>query len=152
MMRLRIKQFFAKHFQPAVETVDVEHQLKLSTTVLLIEMMRVDLDTSEQEKTRLREILQKHFKLDDAEIKNTLAQASEENNAAIDYYQFTSVINEHYTQEQKTQLVEQLWQLAWADGHIDRFEEHLVRTLADLLHVPHGRFIQAKHRVLDTTD
>jgi len=147
-MILRIKQYIEKLFQPNKEQPDIEHRLKLSITVLLIEMMRVDLDSSEQEKARIREILQGHFKLEDAEIDNTLALATTENNAAVDYYQYTSLINEHYTQEQKIRLVEQLWQLAWADGHIDRFEEHLVRTLADLLHVPHGHFIQAKHRVL----
>ena len=151
-MILRIKRFFEKHFQPVETEVDIERRLKLATTALLIEMMRADLDASEQEKTRLREILSTHFKLDDTEIENTLAQASKKNRDAADYYQFTSVINEHYSQEQKIQLVEQLWQLAWADGNIDRFEEHLVRTLADLLHVPHGRFIQAKHRVLGTTN
>lgn len=149
-MILRIKRFFEKHFQSTETEVDIEQRLKLAATALLIEMMRADLDASEQEKTRLREILATHFELDDIEIENTLAEASRENRDAADYYQFTSVINEHYSQDQKIQLVEQLWQLAWADGHIDRFEEHLVRTLADLLHVPHGRFIQAKHRVLGT--
>jgi uncharacterized tellurite resistance protein B-like protein len=149
-MILRVKRFFEKYFQPVETEVDVEQRLKLATTALLIEMMRADLETSEQEETRLREILATHFKLNHAEIENTLLQASKESNDAADYYRFTSVINEHYSQEQKIQLVEQLWQLAWADGHIDRFEEHLVRTLADLLHVPHVRFIQAKHRVLGT--
>lgn len=147
-MILRIKQFFEKHFQPVSSAQDTEQRLKLATTALLIEMMRVDLDISEHEKERLRDILKLHFKLEGEEIDNILQQAGEENHAAADYYQFTSLINEHYSQEQKIQLIDQLWQLAYADHRVDKFEEHLVRTLADLLHVPHRSFIQSKHRVL----
>lgn len=147
-MILRIKQLIKKHFQTNETEVDIEQRLKLAATALLIEMMRADLEITAQESNRLREILTKHFKLNEAEVENILTQAREDNHAAADYYQFTSLINEHYSQKQKIQLVEQLWQLAWADKHIDKFEEHLVRTLADLLHVPHARFIQSKHRVL----
>ncbi len=147
-MMLRIKQFFEQHLQPASSGDDTEQRLKLATTALLIEMMRADLNVSDQEKNQLRKILGTHFKFEETEIDRILEQAGQENHAATDYYQFTSLINEHYSQEQKVQLVEQLWQLAYADSHVDKFEEHLVRTLADLLHVPHRSFIQSKHRVL----
>lgn len=149
-MILRIKQFFEKHCQTINNEDDIEHRLKLAATALLVEMMHVDHDINTQEESRLRGIMQTQFELDTAEIDDVLELASEKKHAAADYYQFTSLINQHYTQEQKIRLVEQLWQLAWADQHIDKFEEHLVRTLADLLHVPHRDFIQAKHRVLDT--
>ena len=64
---------------------------------------------------------------------------------ATDYYQFTSLINEFYTQQQKRELITRLWHMAYADNRIHKFEEHLVRRLADLLHVPHSAFMQSKH-------
>ena len=57
-------------------------------------------------------------------------------------------INKHYSREQKTELLEQLWRVAFADGKLDKYEEHLVRKLAELLHVPHTRFVATKHRAV----
>ena len=85
----------------------------------------------------------------DDELEILLKLALEEKHAAIDYHQFTSLINQHYSQEQKIKLIEMLWQLAYADHTIDKFEEHLIRKLAELLHVPHKHFIQAKHSAKD---
>jgi uncharacterized tellurite resistance protein B-like protein len=148
-MIARIKQFFEKHMQADNAADDVEHRLKLASAALLIEIMHADMEINPREEASLHEILQTHFKLDPAETDTVLELAHEQKRGATDYYQFTSLINHHYTQAQKIQLVEQLWQIAWADAHIDSIEEHLVRKLADLLHVPHKHFIQAKHRVLD---
>ena len=149
-MIARIRQFFEAHMQPTTAADDVEHRLKLASAALLVEMMHADLEITAEEKSRLREILQAHFSLGPEETETVLELAHEEKQTATDYYQFTSLINQHYTQQQKIQLVEDLWQIAWADAHIDSFEEHLVRKLAELLHVPHKHYIQAKHRVLDS--
>jgi uncharacterized tellurite resistance protein B-like protein len=148
-MIARIRQFFEKHMQPTDAADDLEHRLKLASAALLIEMMHADLEITAAEESRLRDVLQAHFRLEPTETETVLELAHEEKHAAADYYQFTSLINQHYTQQQKIQLVEDLWKIAWADAHIDSFEEHLVRKLADLLHVPHKHYIQAKHRVID---
>jgi len=68
----------------------------------------------------------------------------------VSLYQFTGLINQHFTPEQKVRVVEMLWQVAYADGHLDPYEEALVRKIADLIHVPHRQFIQAKHRVAES--
>jgi len=149
-MITRIKLFFEKYMQPETAEDDIEHRLKLASAALLVEMMHADLEINAEEEARLREILQAHFRLEPSETDTVLELAHEEKHGATDYYQFTSLINTHYSQQQKIQLVEDLWHIAWADAHIDSFEEHLVRKLADLLHVPHKHYLQAKHRVLDT--
>lgn len=66
---------------------------------------------------------------------------------AVDYYQFTSVINKRCSTEEKIQLIQSLWQIAYADGKLDPQEEYLVRKMADLLGVAHTDFILAKLRV-----
>ena len=63
---------------------------------------------------------------------------------AVSLYEFTNRLNDELTPEDKTGIVEMLWRVAFADGRIDKYEEHLVRKAADLLYVPHRRFIRAK--------
>jgi uncharacterized tellurite resistance protein B-like protein len=153
-MILKIKQFFETHLKlnQTIDEATSDRRLKLACCALLVEMMHVDLKVTEAEVMALREILATEFALDHAELEDVLELAQQENHSATDYYRFTSLINEHYSQQQKIHLIEQLWQLANADNHIDKFEEHLIRKLAELLHVPHKHFIQSKHRVLGIAD
>ena len=65
---------------------------------------------------------------------------------ATSLYQFTGQINDHLDQQQKQSLLESIWRVAFADGRIDKYEEHLIRRMADLLHLNHREFMQARHR------
>lgn len=151
-MILRIKQFFETRLliTAASSPADIEHRLKLASAVLMLEMIHVDGDLHQNEDQKIRELLQHEFSVSDEETDELLSLAHEEKMDAVDYYRFTSLINEHYSQQQKIQLVEQLWQLAYADGTVDRFEEHLVRKLAELLHVSHSDFIQSKLKAVNS--
>ncbi|MDA3869451.1 MAG: TerB family tellurite resistance protein [Gammaproteobacteria bacterium] len=144
----RIKQFFESQLSINNEATqeDIDHRLKLSCAVLLFEMVNVDETIHEDERLKMRHALQQQFDISDAETKELIALAGEEKESSTDYHQFTSLINQHYSQEQKIFLVEQLWHIAYADNELDKYEEHLVRRLAELLHVPHRHFIQTKHR------
>jgi uncharacterized tellurite resistance protein B-like protein len=152
-MIIRIKQFFEARLIVTQTTSqeDIEHKLTLTCAILMLEMIHIDEHADEAEEKEIRNILQQQFSLNDNDIEELLALALEKKHAAIDYHQFTTLINQYYSQEQKIQLVEKLWQLAYADKVIDKFEEHLVRKLAELLHVPHRHFIQAKHNAEDKT-
>ena len=61
----------------------------------------------------------------------------------------TRVLNDHYDHAMKLRVVEMMWQLVYADGEKDRYEEHLLRQIADLLYVSHSEFIQARHKAED---
>lgn len=147
-MILRIKQFFETRLTITIESTrtEIERKLKLTCAMLMLEMIYVDENADEAEKKVIRRILQQQFGLSEDETEELLELAHEEKLDATSYYKFTSIINENYSQDQKIKLVEQLWEIAYADKTIDRFEEHLVRKLAELLHVPHKHFMQAKHR------
>lgn len=146
----RIKDFFnTQMLLQSTQADDTEHRLNLACAALLVEMIHVDHHADQKEDEKLTSILKIKFKLDNEEIQELIELAHEEKHQAIDYYRFTSLINEHYTQEQKIDLVKNLWEIAFADNQLDKFEEHLVRKLAELLHVPHSAFIQAKHSVID---
>ena len=81
-----------------------------------------------------------------------LALAESEARNANDYWQFTSIINKRFTQPQKVRVIELLWEVAYADAGLNAYEEHLIRKLADLLHISHGDYITAKLRARDTRD
>ena len=149
-MRLKIQQFFEQHLLAPHEhgAVDPDQALQIACAALLIEMTRADHNISNVEIDSLKRILRQHFALQAGEEDELIKLAEQERDNATDYFQFTSLINQHYSQQQKRQLVTRLWQLANADNHIDKFEEHLVRKLADLLHVPHAAFIRSKHKAL----
>ena len=91
-------------------------------------------------------VLQNHFRLDERRAKELPECAEVERARATDYYQFTSLINQSCTAQQKAKLIELLWRVAFADAHLNKYEEHLVRKISDLLYVPHSAFIAAKHR------
>lgn len=73
-----------------------------------------------------------------------MVQAEDTAKGANDYFRFTSAMNEEFTQPEKIQVVECLWQVAYADGRLDANENHLISKIAGLLHVTHGEYIAAK--------
>jgi len=145
-----IQQFFDSHITAdSSETeADVEHQLKLATTALLIEMMLQDDDVAEQELITIKESICKTFELNNDESQTLFELAEKEQRNATDYHQFTSLIAKNYSKEQKCQVIENLWKVAYADGRLDSLEEHMLRRISDLIYVSHSDFIRIKHKVL----
>jgi len=146
-MLTNIKSFFEKNFMNVNVAQDEQHQLKLATAALLIEMMQQDDEVHEKEYQAVMLALQEKFDLLETETENLIKLAREEAHAATDYHQFTRLISRQFSQSQKIKVIEYLWMVAYADGHLDRYEEHMVRRIADLIYVSHIDFMQAKHRV-----
>ncbi len=143
----KIRQFFEQNFV-ITENIDertLEHKVQLAASALMIEVLHANYSFGQRELDALRDALQDHFELDPGETETLIQLAHEERVEATDYYQFTSLINQFYTQQQKRELITRLWQMAYVDNRIHELEEHLVRRLADLLHVPHSAFMQSKH-------
>jgi len=123
-----------------------EHQLQLATAVLLVEVMRADTTLQDSERDAVIGALQREFVLSEDELQQLLALAHERSRSATDFHAFTSALNEHFTAEQKLRVIEAMWQVAYADGHLEAHEQHVLWRVADLLHVPHGAYIGAKMR------
>ena len=149
---LKLKSFIERHFSKRPEDEStIEHELHLACAALMLEMIRVDDVIQENEQTKLLSIINKQCSLSKLEADELIDLARDKMHNSTDYYQFTSLINKHYTQEQKRHLIKNLWDLALADNVIDKYEEHLVRNLAELLHVPHSAFMQLKHKAQEST-
>ncbi len=142
-----IRQFFDNQLnQSSVTSAPDEHRLRLATAALLIEMMRMDDDIKDEERETVVAALQAKFDLSDTETTELVRLAEEEARTATDYFQFTSLINRHFSAAQKERVIEHLWEVAYADGGLDRHEEHLMRKIADLLYIPYKTYIGAKLR------
>ena len=146
-MLQKIKSFFEDKLA-VKDGQDIEHQLRLATAALMIEMMLDDGEVHEMEEKVLIENLKSTFKLEDDETLELFDLAHAEVKEAVDYHQFTTLIAKNFTQEQKIKVIEHLWAIAYADEDLDQFEELMVRRIADLIYVTHSEFMQAKHRVL----
>jgi len=145
-----IRQFFEHQILVETQSQDSatsEHGQRLATAALLIEMSRADFKVSEQEYEAVIQAVRRVFGLDPSQTQELVALAEKEADQATSLYQFTALINDCFSPAQKAHVVELLWEVAYADGRLDKYEEHLVRKIADLIHVPHREFIQAKHRV-----
>lgn len=145
-----IREFFLSRIEPDIQAGPDEHGLRLATAALLFEMLRADDDEHPDERSAIERVLQEQFELSVDETLELSRLADQEAAEAASLYQFTGLINDHFTPEQKVSVVEMLWQVAYADGSLDPYEEALVRKIADLIYVPHRDFIRAKHRVQES--
>ena len=125
---------------------DIEHALRVATAVLLVEVARADFIIVPSEKLRLRELLEQQFKLSAQELDALLEEAEADADRMVSIQHVTRLLNEHYDHAMKRRVVEMMWQLVYADGEKDHYEEHLIRQVADLLYVSHSEFIQARHK------
>ncbi|HHO67751.1 MAG TPA: TerB family tellurite resistance protein [Gammaproteobacteria bacterium] len=143
-----IQDFFRTRLQAAgPEGRHDDKALQLATAALLFEMVRADHEAGSDEREVVERSLRSTFDLDESETQALAALAEQEAEEAVSLYQFTALINRHFTPQDKVRVVEMLWRVAWADGRLHPYEEALVRKIAELIHVPHRDFIQAKHRV-----
>lgn len=121
-----------------------EHTLQLATAVLLVEVMRADPTLADAERDAVLAALRRKFTLSDDELDRLLELAHGTAETAYDYQRFTGLLNAHFSQEQKVRVVEAMWQVAYADAHLDAHENHVISKVAGLLHVTHGEYIAAK--------
>lgn len=137
---------------PSADEPASQHTLQLATAVLLVEVMRSDAKIGAQERHAVLAALRDKFALADDELERLFELAETHATEATDFHHFTSKINKGFSAEQKLRIVELLWQVALADGHISHHENHLMRKLGDLLHIPHAAYVVAKQRARQHMD
>ena len=123
-----------------------EHTLQLATAVMLVEVMRADTTFHPGEREAVQAALRDKFSLSDDEAQRLTELAQTTAHGASDLFSFTSRINEHFDMPQKLRMVEHMWRVAYADGHLSEHERHVLWRVADLLHVPQGAYVHARLR------
>jgi uncharacterized tellurite resistance protein B-like protein len=143
----KIKSFFSKNvLEPKTETKSPD---QLATAALLIEVMVIDGDLDDQEMQAIAGTLSNMLHLSKEQIDQLIEFSREEVAEATSLYQFTKEINEHFDIEKKLSLMTAMWRVAFADGHLDKHEENIIRRVADLLHIRHSEYIRCKANARD---
>ncbi len=131
---------------PGAADADDEHLLQLATAVMLVEVMRSDSTFHDDERFAVLAALRSKFQLTVDEAARLAELAESTAHAATDLYAFTSRINERFDMPRKLQMIEHMWRVAYADGHLSAHERHVMWRIADLLHVPQAAYHHARLR------
>lgn len=144
-MLSKIKEFLQNTGDTSESAESAESQQRLACAALLIEVAVIDNEFDGAELATLKTILHREFLIPAADIDDLIALAHSECSEATSMYQFTQLVNQHSTFEQKFELITNMWRIAFADGDLDKYEEYIIRKVSDLIHLGHGEFIRAKH-------
>ncbi len=144
-----IREFFQQSINTPEHSGDREHTLELCAAVLMMEIALADSGFGEEERRVIEDAIRHHFHLDEDETAALIETAGGEVDHAVSLHEFTSIVNESLTREEKTTIIELLWKVAFADQVINKYEEYFIRKISDLLYVSHKDYIRAKHRALE---
>lgn len=133
--------------QPKSKAPSIEPNL--ASAILMIEVARADYADAQEERAALASALGKQFSVPSSEIDSLIQQAESQADTQVSLHKVVETINQQYSASEKSGLMESLWQIAFADGELHHYEEHFIRRIADLIHVPHKEFIRSKLQVQD---
>jgi len=108
---------------------------QLAAAALLVEVAKVDSTFDEAERTRVLAYVRERFSLGDAEARTLLDTAQAEVDGATQLYAFTTAIKNGFSYEERVALMETLWEVVYADGQADLFEDQLMRRISGLIAV-----------------
>lgn len=145
-----IKQFFNDQLSQTKDDLPQHHTLEIAAAALLFEVSRSDHNTDKRERKTITELIKRQFCLSEEEASTLLDLAEREVHNATSLLQFVSLINENWSEQQRLQLVEHMWQVAYSDENLNDHEIHLMRKIQRLLYIPHKKFISAKLRAKDS--
>ena len=102
---------------------------------LMIEAANTDGKITQEELNKISLSLINVFKEDPKLVEKSLGKAFENRDNSKSLYFYTSKLNKSYTNDQKVQLIEVLWEIILADNELHDFETNLIRRLAGLLYI-----------------
>jgi len=142
-----LKRMFAG--QPAAQGLLQQREpIELATAALLIELARSDFSESSAELDAIRQLLQKRFSLSAEAVAKLLAEATRRADDAVSLHEFTHRLNTELPEQEKLGILEMLWRVSHADGHIDKHEEQLIQRIAGLLHISDRDRVRLKLKVV----
>jgi len=121
-----------------------EHRNRLVAAALLVETARADFQQDAGEEQAMKRLLTESLGLPSGEVHDLVSAATARVDDAVSLYEFTREINDHFSAQEKMALVSAMWQVAYADGNLDKYEEALIRQVAELTYVSHPDYIRLK--------
>jgi len=130
------------------QSISRNEELQLAAAALLVEAASMDGDFDDAERSRITELLQNRFELSDEETATLVGDAEQAVQESGQLYGFTRVVKDSYTPEERIEMIEMLWEVAYADGRVDHFESNLIRRIGGLIFVSDVDRGAAKGRVM----
>ena len=153
-MLKKIKEHISNLSNEPIEMADQEQKdteiINNACAALLIETALADKVFNEEEMISMKQTLNKVYKVDEQDIEELINESKKKVSESTSLYEYTRLINDLCDYEDKIRLISNLWSIAFADKHLDKYEEYLIRKISDLLHVSHKDFIQQKLLVKQT--
>ncbi len=145
-----LKKIYAKSTTNGSEKAQArnEHNVRVATCALLVEIARIDETFTEQELELVLSILKDKYDLSAEHADALIVEAEAELKQSLDLWQFARLINDNYSNDEKIEVVETLWQIVYVDGKMDQYEHYLMNKLKNLLRLSHNQLIDAKLKVL----
>lgn len=147
-MLKKIKEHISNLVNEPSEKADQEQKepdlINNACAALLIETALADKVFNEEELASMKQTLNKVYKVDEKDIEELINESKRKVSESTSLYEYTRLINDLCDYEDKIRLISNLWSIAFADQHLDKYEEYLIRKISDLLHVSHKDFIQQK--------
>jgi len=137
---------------PANDAGQERERIQVATCALLLEMAHADKSLHELGEQVVHDILAEKFDLSPEAVNELAEYAQKEREESVDVFRFARVINEHFSIEEKHEVMEALWRIVYADGVLDKHEDALARQLTALLRISPKKSIELKLKVLDEID
>lgn len=146
----RLKKFFMKPGTGGATTQNEasSHDIRVAACALLLEISNIDGEFTQQEKELIIDTLQSDYGLDHDNTLSLMQAAEDELNESTDLWQFTELINRNYSIEEKINIIEMVWRIAYTDDILDKHEDYLLHKLGRMLHLSHNKLIAAKMKVM----
>ncbi len=126
-----------------------ENDYRLAAAALLIHVMSIDGQETPAELDTLHELLKRQFALDDDAVEELIAVATEADREAVDLYGFTSQINRSLDEDGRKRIVKMMWEMVYADGRMDEFEDNVVWRASDLLGISQRDRVEMRREVAE---
>ncbi len=124
---------------------DRDHAIHMATAVLMVDVARADHVFEEEELDSVLNLIERHFRLEAEEAATIFNAASEKADDLVSLHEFTKLLHANLDEDEKARVIGLLWEIAYADGKLDKFEDSLVLKISDLLHVNRARVMRLKH-------
>lgn len=121
-----------------------KRKLEIATCALFVEMAKADGEFSEDERNKIIKVMKQTFNLEDECVSDLIELSEQKIKESISLYEFTSIINDKYSNEEKFELIKNLWKLIYVDKTLNMYEDHLVKKIGTMLNLDHKRIIDAK--------
>ena len=139
------------NFSEKNEDADIQDisDLDNACAALLVEIAFADKDFNESEQDSLKKSLLECYKISEEDINEIIEDAEITVKESTSLYGYTRIVNDKFEYPNKLNLLKNMWKIAYADGSLDKYEEHLIRKTSDLIHISHSDYIKIKLEVRD---